>query len=64
MAHSYIKDFGGSGSSALHRSSLNIAARPTRYVVDGTGQDGYIGRNNGGLYAKYTEAPCATNGTF
>jgi hypothetical protein len=53
MAHSYVKDFGGATTSSLHRSALNIAARPTRYTVDGVGRDSYIARNNGGLYSKY-----------
>jgi hypothetical protein len=64
MAHSYVNDFGGASTSHLNRSSLNIAARPTRYTVDGVGRDSYIARNNGGLYAKYNEAACASLGTF
>jgi hypothetical protein len=43
----------------MSKSAISIA-RPSVYAVDGTGRDGYIHRDNGGLYNAYKEAPSAT----
>jgi hypothetical protein len=40
------------------------ASRPSVYTVDGTGRDGYIARDNGGLYTPHKEAPCTRSGSF
>jgi hypothetical protein len=48
----------------MNRSATNLAHRPSVYSVTGAGRDAYIGRNNGGLYNKYQEAPCMSQGTF
>ena len=48
----------------LSRSSVNLHNRPIAYQVTGAGRDSYIGRNNGGLTAKYQPAAAGTIGTF
>ena len=39
-------------------------ARPSRYEVNGTGRDTYIGNNNGGLYREFRPASAMSQGTF
>ena len=64
MALNYNKDFGGAAASVLSRSSVNLHNRPIAYQVTGAGRDSYIGRNNGGLTAKYQPAAAGSIGTF
>ena len=47
----------------MTKSAISIA-RPSIYTVDGTGRDGYINRDNGGLYNAYKEAPRTRSGSF
>jgi hypothetical protein len=63
MAQNLIKDFGGARQDWLSKSAICVN-RPSTYHVDGTGRDTYIGKNNGGLYAKFSPAPAPTMGTF
>lgn len=39
-------------------------ARPSAYVVDGSGRDSYINQDNGGLYKPFEPAYAPDTGTF
>ena len=56
MASNYIKDFGGARQDWMSKSQIQVV-RPSTYHVDGTGRDTYIGKDNGGLYFKFSPAP-------
>ena len=53
----------GSSNDVLSKSCMNLA-KPSRYAVDGSGRDGYISLNNGGLYKKYEPAGAPDIGAF
>jgi hypothetical protein len=50
-------------SKDLSKSCMGLA-KPSQYAVDGTGRDGYIALNNGGLYKGYEPAGAMDFGAF
>ena len=63
MANDYYRQFGGTRQDFLTKQNIGMA-RPTTYLVDGSGRDVYIANNNGGLYVAHKPASCLSGGVF
>ena len=63
MANDYYRQFGGTCSDFLTKQQIGMA-RPTNYLVDGSGRDNYIANNNGGLYVAHKPASSLSSGVF